>query len=204
MYRPLNEEDMESKTAQTSQPIHPLLAGRWSPRAIDPNQPLAAETITRILEAARWAPSCANQQPWRFLVFTPEHPEALEKARSCLAGGNYWAKNAPLLIISVARQTWEHNGTSNPHAEHDLGMATENLLLEANSLGLVTHPMAGFDGKRAIELFQIPEGFRPMTALAIGYPGSVETLNEKHQQAEQAPRSRKPLSEIAFFGGWQG
>lgn len=190
------------KQAATTRPILQILARRWSGRAIDPEKPIDRETILTLLEAARWAPSSFNEQPWRFLVFDGSDPAAREEARSCLVPGNGWAKQAPLLLLSVSSERWEKNGAPNRHAQHDVGLASENLALQATAMGLVIHMMAGFDLDRARKLFSIPEGYTPMAMIAIGYPGKVEDLPEKLRERELAPRQRKPLPKIAFAGRW--
>ena len=129
--------------------IHELLARRWSPRAFDPERPVSKLAIRTLLEAARVAPSCFNEQPWRFLVFDGDDTEALEQARSCLSAGNAWARRAPVLILSVAAERWSRDGSPNRWAEHDVGLASENLALQATSLGFAVHLMAGFDESRS-------------------------------------------------------
>jgi nitroreductase len=191
------------KPAPVRFPIHPLLARRWSPRALDPDRPVETETVLGILEAARWAPSSGNEQPWRFLLFDSRDPGALEAARSCLVEGNAWARKAPVLLLSVASETYTRNGKPNSLARHDVGLATENLLLQATESGLAVHPMAGFDSEKARQLFQIPEGHAPLAMIALGYPGSIENLPEELLKRETAPRSRKALEEWVFAGSWE-
>ncbi len=190
------------KPPPTTRPILEILARRWSGRAIDPGKPVDPDTVMTLLEAARWAPSSYNEQPWRFLVFDGQDSAALEQARSCLAAGNSWAKRAPLLLLSVSSERWQKDGSPNRHAQHDVGLASENLALQATALGLAVHFMAGFDADQARELFSIPEGFTPMAMIAVGYPGNAEELPEKLRDRELAPRRRRPLSEIAFAGRW--
>jgi len=192
------------KVAQTDHPISELIRRRWSPRAFEEGRTIEREKLLALLEAARWAPSCFNDQPRFFLAFDGSDPEALEKARGCLTPGNAWAAKAPVLMISVARETFEHNGAPNRWGQHDTGLATENLLLEAVELGLAAHPMGGFDANRARSEFGIPEGFTPMAMIAIGYPyrGKLEDLGEKLRGKELASRERKPMGEIAFAGFW--
>ncbi|HEY3226113.1 MAG TPA: nitroreductase family protein [Planctomycetota bacterium] len=190
------------KPAPTKYPIHPLIARRWSPRAIDPDRPLSAETVSAILEAARWAPSSNNEQPWRFLIFDGRDSGTLGKARSCLVEGNAWARKAPLLLLSVASEAFARGGKPNRHAFHDVGLATENLLLQATELGLVVHPMAGYDAAKARALFGIPEGHTPLAMIAVGYPGNVEDLSDELRAREIGPRARKPVEEWAYAGRW--
>jgi len=182
--------------------IHELLARRRSPRAIDASRHVSRLAVRTLLEAARVAPSCFNEQPWRFLVFDGEDSEALERARSCLSEGNAWARRAPVLILSVAAERWSRDGSPNRWAEHDVGLASENLALQATSLGFAVHFMAGFDEARARELFGIPADFTPMAMIAVGYPGDPDQLPPKLRDPELAPRERKPIEEIASAGSW--
>jgi nitroreductase len=156
-----------------------------------------------MLEAARWAPSCFNDQPWRFLVFDGTDAAALSTARDCLVEGNRWARPAPVLLLSVARETFQRNGKPNRHGQHDVGLATENLLLQAEALGLAAHPMAGFDSARARQSFGIPEGFTPMAMIAVGFAAPEASLSPEALQKESAPRTRQPVGEIAFAGRWE-
>lgn len=188
------------KQAQTSVPIHWPIANRWSPRAFG-TAPVSAVDLTKILEAARWAPSCFNEQPWAFLVATKDQPEEFQKALSCLVEFNQgWAKNAHVLIFGLAHKVSNHNGKPNPYAWHDLGLATSQLILEGESLGLRTHAMAGIQADRVREVFGVPDDFEPVTALAIGRPGDPENLPEPLLVKEKAPRERKSLDQIAFGG----
>jgi nitroreductase len=182
--------------------IHELMARRRSPRAIDPNRRVSRLAVRTLLEAARVAPSCFNEQPWRFLVFDGEDPEALEKARGCLSEGNAWARRAPVLILSAAAERWSRDGSPNRWAEHDVGLASENLALQATSLGFAVHLMGGFDDARARELFGIPPDFTPMAMIALGYPGDPAELPAKLRDRENEPRKRKPIEEIAFEARW--
>jgi nitroreductase len=192
------------KPAQTEFPINELMRRRWSPRAFEDGRTVEKEKLLTLLEAARWAPSCFNDQPRNFLVFDGSDPEALERARACLTPGNAWAMKAPVLVLSVARDTFEQNGKPNRWAQHDVGLATENLLLEAVELGLAAHPMAGYDPERARSEFGIPDGFTSIAMIAIGYPyrAELENLDEKLRGKELAARERKPMGEIAFAGFW--
>jgi nitroreductase len=193
-----------AKLAHTDHPINELMRRRWSPRAFDEARPVEREKVLALLEAARWSPSCFNDQPRHFLVFDGSDADALQRARACLTSGNAWALKAPMLMLSVARETFERNGKPNRWAQHDTGLATENLLLEAVELGLAAHPMAGYDDERARKEFQIPEGFTPIAMIAIGYPyrGGLNGLDEKLRGKELAARERKPIGEIAFDGNW--
>jgi nitroreductase len=190
------------KPAETQFPLHDLLKRRWSPRAFS-EQPVGPDMLLTLLEAARWAPSSSNEQPWRFVVATREEPADYDRLLACLLEGNRkWAYRAPVLILSVARMDFEEDGRPNRHAFHDVGLATENLLLQATALGLVAHPMAGFDIEKARADLKIPSGYEPVAMIAVGYPGELSVLPDYLQQRELKPRERKPLTEIAFSGQW--
>lgn len=189
------------KIATTSFPVHDLIASRWSPRAFADRR-VARETIGSLLEAARWAPSCFNAQPWSYLVATSDDEASFDRLAACLVEGNAWAKRAPVLMLSVARSNFEHNDKPNRHAFHDVGLATENLVLEAQALGLCVHQMAGFDRERARQDLRIPEGFEPVAMLAVGYPGDPDSLADDLRAREVAPRERRELSAFVFGAEW--
>jgi len=191
------------RPAPADHPVHRLIAARWSPRALDPDRPVEREKLESIFEAARWAPSCFNDQPWNFLVFTAENPEAREKARECLSEGNAWAHKAPVLIFSVARKNFTHNGKPNRFAEHDQGMASVLAALEAVNRGLCFHQMAGFSRKKLAEYFGVPEGYEVMAAVAVGYPGKIADLPPDKREAETAPREREPQTAFVHYNGWR-
>jgi nitroreductase len=192
------------RPAPAIHPMNEMMRRRWSTRAFEAGRRVEREKLLSLLEAARWAPSCFNDQPRYFLVFDGSDQEALAKARACLTPGNAWAIEAPVLMLSVARETFEKNGKPNRWAQHDVGLATENLLVEAVELGLAAHPMAGYDAELARSEFKIPEGYTPIAMIAIGYPyrGKLEDLDEKLRGKELAPRERKEIREIAFNGTW--
>lgn len=191
------------KPAPVAHPIDEKMQRRWSPRLFA-KRPVEREKILSLLEAARWAPSCYNDQPWYYLIFDGRDGEALERAQSCLAPGNHWATRAPLLLLSVAREHFNHNSVPNRHSQHDTGAASAYLVLQAVELGLVAHQMAGFDAEQARTEFDIPQGYTPMAMMAVGYPyqGDVNALDEKERARELAERKRRPLSETAFAGDW--
>ncbi len=177
------------------EPIHELLQKRYSPRAFD-GRTVAKETLRTLFEAARWAPSSFNEQPWRFIVATQEDMAEFERLMSCLVPGNRtWAKNAPVLALSVAklRFTRTEQAKPNRHAFHDVGLAVAQLVTQATALGLAVHQMAGFSVEAARTTYAIPEGFEPVAALALGY------------SAEEAPasRTRRPQDELVFQGLWE-
>lgn len=195
---------MIEKKAKTSVDIHGLLASRWSPRAIDPQRAVARRNLLALLEAARWAPSCFGDEPWRYIAWDRhETPESFDKAFDCLAEGNQgWVKNAPVLLLACADSTFRRNGKPNRWGMYDTGAASENLCLQATALGLVAHQMGGFDKAKLAETFNIPEKFTPMAMIAIGHPGKLEDLPEHKRDAEQAERKRRPLGECFFLGNW--
>lgn len=177
-----------------------LLRNRKATRAIS-EQPIEPENIRVILEAARLSASCSNNQPWRFLVLDGGDPEALEKGREALSGGNYWAKTAPLLVFAYSKPDLDCQigGGAREYYLFDLGMAVQNILLQATELGLVARPMAGFSPRKVREAFDLSDEYKVMVAIAIGYAGDISTLSEKHQQVSQSPRQRRPLEEVVSF-----
>ena len=187
------------KPATTAFPIHELIASRWSPRAFSPDRPVTDDQLGSLLEAARWAASCFNEQPWRYVMARREDRDAFAAILGCLMEKNQsWAKDAAVLMISVAASTFAHNGKPNRHAAHDVGQASAQMALQATAMGLCMHQMAGFDVARAREVCRIPEGHEPISAIAIGYIGNPDDLPEGMRQGERGPRSRKALADIAF------
>jgi len=190
------------KPAETSAAIHDVIRHRWSPRAFD-NRPVEPEKLRSLFEAARWAASSYNAQPWYYIVATKDDSENYKKVLDSFVEFNQgWAKSAPVLVISVARQNFENNNAPNRHALHDVGQATANLALQATHLGLQIHQMAGILPDKARELFSIPDGFEAVAGIAIGYPGDPATLPGELREREHAPRSRKPLNSFVFAGRW--
>ena len=175
------------------EPIHELLQKRYSPRAFD-GRTVAKETLRTLFEAVRWAPSSFNEQPWRFIVATQEDMAEFERLLSCLVPGNQtWAKNAPVLALSVAKLRFTRNDKPNRHAFHDVGLAVAQLVTQATALGLAVHQMAGFDIEAARTTYTIPESFEPVAAIALGY------------SAEEPPasRTRRPQDKLVFQGLWE-
>lgn len=195
-------EILMNKIAQTQYPIHDLLRQRWSPLAFS-DRMVESEKLHSVLEAASWAASSYNEQPWSFIVASSENQAEFERLLGCLAEGNQkWARNAPILMLSVAKLNFEYNGVENRHAFHDVGAASTTLAIQAAALGLFIHQMAGFNVPKAKEIYGIPEGYEPVAAIALGYLGDQQTLSEKLQQRENAPRTRKPLEEFVFSSSW--
>ena len=186
-----------TKTAKTDHPINELIAKRWSARAFS-TRPVERSKLLSILEAARWAPSSRNEQPWRYIIFTNDNPEKLKKAQSVLKDINDYAKRAPILICAITKKTYSDNANYNRLHFHDLGAANENMFLEAFNQGLIMHEMGGFDVQKAREVFNIPEDFEVGIMIAIGYQDTHHILPKKLIEKAFTPRQRKPLSEIAF------
>ncbi len=184
--------------ANTDYPIHDFIAARWSPygfadRGVDQND------LRSLFEAARWAPSCYNEQPWKYIVATQADVAGFEKVLSCLVEGNQdWAKDVPVLVLGLVNTKFAHNGKANHHARHDLGQASANLCLEATARGLVVHQMAGILPDRIREIFALPEDVEPVTALAIGYAGDPDSLDEKRKKSDSKRRPRKSVADFVF------
>jgi nitroreductase len=192
------------KPAVTSVPILDVIRERWSPRAFD-TRVVEREKLLSVLEAARWAASSSNLQPWRFIVATRENEADFAKMLGVIKEGNQeWAQNAPVLILAVSKMHRDNNGTENRHAIHDTGMALAHLTLQATALDLGVRMMGGFYPEKVREAYNIPAGYEPITALALGYYGDPEMLSEQRRELELATtRSRKPLNEIVFSGDWE-
>ncbi|KAA3643386.1 MAG: nitroreductase [Chloroflexi bacterium] len=191
------------KAADNQHPIHELIELRWSPRAFA-DKPVSHENLLSLFEAARWAPSSRNEQPWVFIVATKDHPNEYQQLLDLLSEGNSrWAKDAPVLILAIAKTFFDYKHRDNAHARHDLGMAISNLLTQAVSMNLYAHPMAGFSRQKAYEAFNIPEDYDPVTMLALGYLGTPDQLDEDLAERETAPRQRKALNEFVYFGDWE-
>lgn len=192
------------KPALTQVPIDKTLADRWSGRAYDASKPVSQEQIIALLEAARWAPSCYGDQPWRFIVWDKNTDAAAwQKAFDCLAPGNQaWVRNALLLFLVTADSLFNHNGKENRWGQYDTGAAAENLCLQAGSAGLMAHQMGGFDADKTREAFAIPGQYSLMAMIAVGYPADVGALSGEVLDRETAPRTRRPLGELFFSGTW--
>ncbi len=192
------------KPAITQSPIHEIIANRWSPRAYDAHKHVSHEQIIALLEAARWAPSCFGDQPWRFIVWNKtQDAAAWQQAFDCIVPSNQtWVKDAPVLILVCADTLFGHNQTPNKWAQYDTGAAAVSLCLQATSMGLVTHQMGGFNSDKTREVFNIPAQYTPMAMLSVGYEGDANQLPEDLKARELAERKRKPLGELFFNGTW--
>src|SRR5262249_35314372 len=192
----------EQKQAAPDHPIHELIARRWSPYAFA-DRPVSEDDLRSLFEAARWAASSYNEQPWRYIVATRANPAEFERLLSCLVEGNQvWARAAPVLALGCTSLYFALNGKPNAAAVHDLGIASASLTLEATARGLYVHQMIGILPDRARELYHIPEGVQPLTGLAIGYAADPGALPEKLRERDLTPRQRKALAQFVFTGGW--
>jgi nitroreductase len=209
MHRPLrlNHQttgviDLMHKPAPSDFPVHELIRERWSPRAFA-DRPVPQDVLRSIFEAARWAPSSYNEQPWAYIVATKDGKENFEKMLSILVEFNVqWAGSAPMLALAVAKLAFANNNAPNRNAQYDTGAASALLSVEATARGLAVHQMAGFDQEKARQVFGIPAGWEPIAALAIGYPGDPASLPQPLKDRELAPRTRKPITEFVMAGHW--
>lgn len=187
----------EAKQATLDHPVHPLIATRWSPSLFS-SRPVAKADLLSIFEAARWAPSSYNEQPWRYLVATQDDPSEFARLLSCLNEGNQaWAQAAPVLALGIVSTRLARNDKPNRVAFHDLGLASATLSLEATARGISVHQMGGIHPERARELYGIPESFEVLTALALGY---VAVGEGRFAERDQRPRTRRPLTETVYTG----
>jgi nitroreductase len=191
----------EARPASVSAPIHDIISHRWSPRAFE-NRAVEPEKLRSLFEAARWAASSYNAQPWFFIVATKDDAENYKRILDCFVEFNQsWAINAPVLAISVARLALD-DGRPNRHALHDVGQAAGSLAMQASALGLQVHQMAGINPDKARQILNIPEGYEAVAGIALGYPGDPSSLSDHLKERELAPRSRKPLDSFVFSGKW--
>jgi len=192
------DETDKLKKAPAMEGVLPVILERWSPRSFDA-RPVSEELLKKVFEAARWAPSSFNEQPWRFLLGRRGDPAHAKIFEALVEFNKNWAKTSPVLILGAARTRFSHNNEPNLYAAHDLGAASAYLVLQAQALGLKAHQMAGFDQQAARRLFGIPEEYVMGSTIALGYQGDPEALgNEKQIAQETAPRTRKALGEIVF------
>jgi len=195
----LDEEILAARQADHEVPA--MFLNRWSPRAFL-DEPVEESTLLRILEAARWAPSSANEQPWRFIV--ARTPEDRARVLDFLMPGNQeWNRTVPVIIVIVGKKTYAHTGAydgyPNPTYQFDSGTAWGFLSLAAHEFGLITHGMSGFDAQKAREALEIPEDYDPIAVVALGYRGDKSMLSETLQKRE-VPSTRRPLGEIVMEG----
>ena len=190
------------KPAPSDFPVHELIRRRWSPRAFA-DKPVPQDVLRSIFEAARWAPSSNNEQPWAYIVATRDDKDSFEKMLSVLVEFNAkWARSASVLAIAVAKLMFAKNHAPNRNALYDTGAATALLSLEATAHELAVHQMAGFDPEKARQVLGIPAAWEPIATLAIGYPGDPASLPAPLKDREMAPRTRKPIAEFVMSGQW--
>ena len=189
------------KTAPTDRPVHDLIAARWSPYGFA-DRPISTDDLRSLLEAARWAPSAYNEQPWVYMLATKADSEQHSLLVSCLIEGNRsWAATAPVLLLGLTRRTFTRNGDANATCEHDLGLASASLSLEATARGISVHQMSGILHDRIREVFELPDDITPVTGLALGYCASEKEVPEKLIDRHNRVRERHPLEQFVFTGG---
>jgi nitroreductase len=196
---------LHPKVASPDHDVIDLIRHRWSPRAFDASRDVARADLLRLFEAARWAPSDGNEQPWRFVVAERMRgPEAFAALLGSLSGKNpAWAAAAQVLVLLAVRTTREKNDAPNRSAWYDAGQAAAFLTIQATSMGLSVRQMEGFDHDRVAGVCRVPKPFEPAVMMAIGYAGEPESLVvDVHREAERKPRSRKPVSDLVFGGAW--
>lgn len=185
------------KEAKTTYPVNELITERWSPRAFSAKE-ITSEEIHTILEAASWAASANNEQPWSYRYALRGTP-GFEAMANCLMPGNQvWAKEAAALVLSIGKKTFHKNGVFNRSYLHDVGMANANLITQALTMDIYGHMMGGFDLPKTVSTFGLEENDDPICFIALGYLGSAEQLSEPFKSRELAVRTRKPLEEIAI------
>jgi nitroreductase len=186
----------------TEFPVHELIRHRWSPRAFS-EKPIPPEALRSLFEAARWAPSSNNEQPWAFLVASRTDKENFDRSLEALVEFNAnWVKHAPVVGFAVSELAFGKTGKLNRNAHYDTGAAMAYLTMEATSRGLFVHQMAGFDPEKVRQNFGVPQGWEAIAAFAIGYAGDPSSLPEPYRSRETAPRTRKPTEEFVMTGQW--
>lgn len=193
---------MAATSTLTDYPIHQLLSERRSPYAFQ-DRPVSTADLHSLFEAARWAASSYNEQPWSYIVATKDNPQQFQQLLACLVEGNQvWAKNVPVLALGVVNLKFARNQNDNRAAVHDLGLASASLVVEATARGLIVHQMIGILPDKAREYYQIPQHSEAWTAMAIGYRGDSEALPDGLKERDLAPRQRKPLDQFVFGAKW--
>ncbi|WP_300267229.1 nitroreductase family protein [Microbacterium sp.] len=185
------------RIADTSVPVNEILTARWSPRAYEATTALDEDKLTAALEAARWAPSAYNGQPWRFVIARRGTALHADIVASLIGFNQTWAPAAAALIVAIA-ETADENGTVITHASYDVGQAVAHLSVQAHHDGLFVHQMSGFDADAVATRLELEERFAPTTVLAIGDLGDASVLSDALQERERAPRTRRPLAETVI------
>ena len=192
------------KIATTEVPINEVIAERWSPRAFDSSYLIDEESIKSLFEAARWAPSCYGDQPWQYVLFKKEDATGWAGALNCLSIGNQdWAMDASIFIVVCANKNFNHNGEPNRWSQYDTGAASENICLQAASIGLAAHQMGGFDQEKIRNLSNIPLEFDILACMVVGKNLDESKLSQVQKEKETQVRSRKPLKDIYFINQWK-
>ena len=195
---------MSDKVATTQVAIDTTISRRWSPRAFKASKPVERDQLLALLEAARWAPSCFGEEPWRYIIFDRfDNETTWQMMLGCLTERNQlWARNAPLLIVATSVRIFSHNGKPDRWNQYDTGAASENICLQATSMGLGAHQMGGFDGDKVRVTFGVPEDVDVMAVIAVGHPGDLNDLHENFRAEEISERARKPISERFYRAAW--
>ncbi len=198
----MSDTGFMSKDASMDHAVHELISARWSPYSFSRRLIPRADLLS-IFEAARWAPSSFNEQPWRYVVATRDRAEDFDKVLSCLLEGNQaWARQVPVLALGCISTKFSRNGRSNRVAQHDLGLASASLTFEATSRKVFVHQMAGILPHKARKVFAIPDGFEAVTGLALGYRSDLGTAAPELQVRDQSPRTRRPVNKFVFGTEW--
>ncbi len=185
------------KPAITTRNIHPLIKQRWSPRSLNP-QSLEKDKLQRIFEAARWAPSSFNEQPWRFIVGIKGDATWQKMYDALVEFNQIWAKNAPVLVLNLGKKTVSKNGQANASFQYDVGQAMAYITFQAEAEGLVVHQMGGFNREAVKKAFAVPEDYSVLTVCSIATQNSPDKLPPNFEKMERAPRERKPLEELVY------
>jgi nitroreductase len=191
--------DLSTKAARTTVPIHPLLAARFSPRAFDQARAVTDDELIALFEAARWAPSSGNAQPWRFIVGRLGDSAHARIVETLSRGNRNWAPRAPVLLLAIT-QVVRDDGSPARHAAYDLGQSVAHLTFQAAALGLAVHQMAGFSVEAARAAFGVPERYEPFTVVALGAIGDPSWLPDDLRERELSARRRRSLAETVFSG----
>ena len=197
-------DSLHPKVARPDHDILEVIRHRWSPRAFDASRDVPPGELRRLFEAARWAPSSFNEQPWRFVVADRHRtPAAFAALHAALVPANRtWSATVPVLVLVAVRTTLERDEAVNSHAWYDAGQAVAYLTLQATAAGLASRQVQGFDPEAARRACALPAPFAPALVVAIGYAGDPATLSERQRAAEHTPRQRRPLAEFVFDGSW--
>ncbi|MEQ8469793.1 MAG: nitroreductase family protein [Marinoscillum sp.] len=187
------------KDTPTDYKILDVVSNRWSPRSFS-DQLIDQETLNSLFESVRWAPSSMNEQPWRLIVAKKGDLAHAKIVEALMPGNQLWAKDAPVLVVTLFKKSFTRNGAPNGSAKYDLGLAIGNLSAQATSEGIGLHQMGGFQKDMIISTFTIADDYEPVTVIALGYYGNAEDLPEELKYRELAERQRKPINEFVYYG----